>query len=155
MFDNRGFMTQKFEPRTKIIPVPDLKHWFKEDGKPEFKIRNLTGNEFIKTAFVVEEAKSELKKAFLEALNSENIADKVDSIKDLIGVSDSNHPELIKRLEMFVYGSVSPKVDMPFAVKFATNFPSEFSMITSEIVTLTSGGATMVKPKPSGITTKQ
>ena len=149
-FNNQKFMKQKFEHRTDSIPVPDLADWFDKDAKPEFIVRNLTGSEFVLVQDAVQKNKNKV--AMIEALVESNQMDKVDAIKDLIGNSDKVPDELARRLEMVVFGTVEPELDMSAAIKLAENFPSEFMMIAGKITQLTGKGASMVKRKPSGKT---
>jgi hypothetical protein len=48
---------------------------------------------------------------------------------------------------MLVMGSVSPKIELPAAVKLAECFPIEFLSLTNEISELTGKGAELVKPQ--------
>jgi len=146
-FSNAKFMKQKLEHSTESISVPALAEWFGDD-EPVWMIRSLTGTEFIKSQEA--QAKNKNIQILAEALAVGNSKEKVDALKSMVGTGDDVPAELAKRIEMFVFATVSPVVDMELAVKMAEFFPSDFMIITNKIINLTARGADMVKPKPSG-----
>jgi len=149
-FNKNSFIKQQFEHRTEPVSVPAIASWFDEGSKPEWMVRNLTGNEMA----CAQEALSKSKNisALAEALLTSNQKDKVDALKQFVGTADDVHGEVAKRLEMLVSGSVEPEIDMEIAIKLAENFPVEFMMLSNKIITLTGLGASSLKPKPSGMT---
>ena len=149
-FNSAKFAKQEFEPRTEKLEVPVLAEWFDKDEKPEWIVRGLTGSEFVKAQSAQE--KHKLITSLAEALVAGNNNDKVSALKEMLGNSDDVPAELAKRIEMFVFGTVKPEIDMSIAVKLAKSFPSDFMIITNKIINLTAMGANMVKRKPSGKT---
>jgi len=149
-FNSNKFTKQKFESRTDSISVPALSDWFDEGDKPEWIIKNLTGNEMSLCQEAAQKNKNVL--VLAEALVSHKDSDKVDALRSIIGNNEDVTGDLAKRLEMIVYGSIDPKIDMPIAIKLSDNFPVEFMQITNKITILTGMGASKAKPKASGET---
>jgi len=149
-FKKTKFIKQKFESRTEEISVPALSDWFDKGDKPVWVVKGLTGNELALSQEAA--AKNKNVAALAQALVSANQSDKVDALRKIIGNSDDVCSDLAKRLEMFIFGSVSPKIEMDIGIKLAENFPIEFMQITSKITILTGMGASKSKQKPSGKT---
>ena len=149
-FNNNKFIKQGFESRTESISVPALSDWFDKDDEPFWVVRNLTGNEM--AASQESASKNKNIAAIAEALTSPGQVEKVKALRSIIGNSDDVCPDLAKRLEMIVFGSVEPKIDMDIAIKLSENFPVEFLQITNKITILTGLGASKVKLMPSGET---
>lgn len=147
-FNKNRFIKQKFEQRTESVSVPALAEWFDGDDPFEWVVRNLTGNEM--SASQEASAKNKNIAALIEALVTSGQDEKVKALRAIIGIADDVSSDLAKRLEMIVYGSVKPEIEMDVAVKLAENFPVEFMQITNKITILTGQGALAVKPKPSG-----
>ena len=149
-FRTSKFMKEKFSVRTERVSVPLLKDWFDEGEKPEWEVRNLTGRELA----LSQEARSKAKSmnSALEAIVQDTGSEKLEALRKVMGISLDNPDELVKRLDMLVFGSISPRVTLDVAVKLAENFPFDFMKITSKIIVLTGLGASTVKPPPSGKT---
>ena len=108
-----------------------------------FVVRNLTASEFVRAADAAK------RQSNLDSVVKAIAAggDQACAIRQLIGISNTDTPgEVAKRLEMLVMGCVSPKLELPLAVKLAENCPIEFLALTSEIIELTGKGADLVKP---------
>lgn len=150
MFNRNKFIKQKFEHRTDVVSVPALSDWFDDTDEPEWIVRNLSGNEMA----LCQEASIKNKNiaAVTEALVTSGQNEKVKALRKIIGNSDDVCADLAKRLELIVYGSVEPIIEMDIAIKLAENFPVEFMQITNKITILTGLGASKSKPKPSGET---
>lgn len=149
-FNVNKFTKQKFEQRTETISVPALVDWFDAGTEPEWVVKNLTGNELSKAQEAA--AKNKNIAALSEALVGSDQADKIKALRKIIGNSDDVCADLAKRIEIFVSGSLEPKVDHAIAVKIAEHFPIEFMQITGKISILTGMGASKAKPMPSGKT---
>ncbi|RLA02156.1 MAG: hypothetical protein DRQ47_07150 [Gammaproteobacteria bacterium] len=149
-FNKNQFIKQAFKPRTEVVPVPSLADWFDKGSKPEWTVRSLTGNEMA----IAQEAlaKSKNVAAIAEALLSSKQSDKIEALKEFVGTADSVHEQVSKRLEMLVFGSVKPEIDMSIAVKIADNFPIEFAILSTKILQLTGLGSSSLKRRPSGKT---
>lgn len=146
-FNKTLFTKQKFESRTDIVSVPALSDWFGKNDSAEWIVRNLSGNEM--SLCLESAAKNKNIAAVTEALVSSNQKEKVDALRSLIGNSEDVTGDMARRLEMIVFGSVDPEIDMSIAVKLAENFPIEFMQITNKITAITGMGASKVKPKAS------
>lgn len=147
-FSSTRFLKQNFNHRTETVEVPALKDWFGKDEDPKWEVRGLSGAEISRSQEAV--AKNKNMSSLIEAFVSSGDKDKVDALRTIIGTSDDNPSDLVKRIEMLVFGSVKPKIDMTIAVKLAENFPVEFMNLTNKITILTGLGSEMVKSKPSG-----
>jgi hypothetical protein len=149
-FDIKQFKTAKFEIREGLVKVPDLAPFFPEGEEAVWKIRGLTGVELGR----VNEAAERYRNigAILEGLISSGAAEKVESIKKLVGMGNDTPADIVRRMDMLVVASVSPEVDEELAVKLCEKFPVEFFDITNEITKLTGQGHILGKPKPSGET---
>lgn len=149
-FKTDKFMSDKFEPRRKVVPVPALAAWFDEGDEPEWEVRGLNSNEL--NIALEAKAKRESVDNIIKALAE--TGDQAKAVREAIGIVQATTPgEVIKRLEMLTFGSVRPKIEMPTAVKLAETFPIEFLQLTHEISTLTGMGFDLVKPQAASQTT--
>lgn len=149
-FDGKRFVNTRFVPREEDVPVDDLKEWFEKDGKPLWRVRGLTGQELGAVNEAVERNKNIA--AILEGLLAPENAEKVESLRKLLGVSDDVPQDIAKRIEMLTRGSVAPECDLDLALKLCENFPIEFYEITQVIIRLTGQGRIPGKSKPSTVT---
>ena len=149
-FNTQKFMNVNFTPRTKEVPVPDLKEWFDKDETPIFKVRGLTGNELARVHEAVDKHKNI--SGILDGILSTKSKDKIEAIRAAIGIDADVPSEIAKRLEMLTIGSVDPEISLEVAVKISETFPIEFYQLTTAISELTGQGHISGKPKPSGVT---
>jgi len=138
-----GFDIQKFRDAQFVfseieVPVPDLIDFFGGDSKPVFKLRNLTGNELAKVNEAVK-LNSDLS-ALIDGLVSGDIKEKVDSIKEVIGISDKTDNDLVRRHAILACGSVDPQLDQSDCVRLADAHPVTFFMLTNKVLELTGNG---------------
>jgi len=152
MFNSKGFLQTQFIPREENVPVPDMKEFFPEGGETIWKVRGLTGVELARANEAAERNKNI--SAILEGLVAQNKQEKVDSVKQLIGIDEKVPNDIAKRVELCIMGSIEPKADTELALKICTAFPVEFFEITNRITILTGRGHVPGKPKPSGETLK-
>jgi hypothetical protein len=151
-FDVKSFRKAKFEDRTAEVPVPDLKDWFAEGEEPVFIVRGLTAEELARCNEAVQKNKNI--SSVIEALHSSNQQEKVQAMREMLGVSESVPNDLAKRLEQFALGTVDPDMDHELAVKFAESFPVEFYQLTNKIMELTGQGRQVKKKQNSKQTPK-
>ena len=151
-FDEKKFMNTQFVPREKDIGVPDMKEFFGKDEKPVFRVRGLTGNELARVHEAIEKHKGIA--GLIEKIMVGNTEEKIDAVRNALGVSAEVPEEIAKRLEMFVLGSVCPKISLEVAVRICETYPIEFYTVTTEITQLTGRGQLPGKPTPSGGTPK-
>lgn len=174
-FNKKKFLQTKFTAREDEVPVPDMKEFFDNDPNnfefipdpkskkkipptiknpdwkpPVWKVRGLEGVEMARANEAMERNKNIA--AILEGLVAQNMREKVDSVKALIGVDEKVPNEIAKRIELLIIGSVDPKVDTELAVKICRVYPIEFYLITNKITELTGQGHMPGKPKASGVT---
>lgn len=148
-FDKKKFDQAKFIDRTEAVPVPNLKAFYKEGEAPVWVVRGLSGEEWARANEAA--TKKENLLSYVEAVAAGG-KEQAAAIKEILGISGETPAELCKRLDMFVAGSVDPKIDRPFAVKMAKNYPMEFYTLTNKIMSLTGMGREPGKPKGSGKT---
>ena len=151
MFDSKKFLQTQFVPREEDVPVPDMKDFFLE-GDLNWKVRGLTGVELARANEAAERNKNI--SAILEGLIAQDKQEKVNSVKQLIGIDEKVPNDIAKRIEMFVMGSVEPKADTELAVKICSVYPVEFFEITNRITILTGRGHVPGGLKLSGETPK-
>lgn len=142
-FDFEKLAGTKMEPRREVHPVPDLAAFFPEGEKPEWVLRGLTGAEWAKA--LEAEQKQLSMSGIADMLNQASGVD-VGDLKRALGIAKGTPAELAKRLEMFVMGSVSPKVTLENAVMLAERYALDFWVMTRIIVNLTGKGFDVVKP---------
>lgn len=149
-FDANKFASASFKRREEDVPVPDLRDWFKglkEDDKPVWRVRGLTGEELARVNEA--SARNRNKNAVIDALNSDKAEKITDAIKELMGTSERVPDDLARRIEMLTIGSVAPECTHQVAVKLAEAYPVEFYDLTTKITTLTGLGSEPGKPKRS------
>jgi hypothetical protein len=146
-FDKKTFRKVKFEDRTAEVPVPDLRDWFGENDEPVFIVRGLTAEELARCNEAVQ--KNRNVDAMVQALGSGSQRDKVEALREMLGVTESVPDDLAKRLEQFALGTVEPDMDHEMAVKFAEAYPVEFYQLTNKIMKLTGQGRQIAKKKSS------
>ena len=148
-FDAKLFDRTKFVARTAEIEVPDLKDFFPKTEKPLWKVRGLDANEIAK-CYDAQKTLSAIDTTFQAAAGAVANEEKVNEMREKLGIEVDIHTDIIMRRAQLVHGSVCPKIDQQTAVKFSRVFPIEFYQITTEINRLTGLGQTPGKPKPSG-----
>jgi hypothetical protein len=137
-FDATSFINTKFEPRTKDIPVPDLKKWFPKKEKPVWKIRVLTGAELGQAEQAAEN--KELSEKIYESLLTKNSKDVADRVKELVGQTAEKPASTAKRLYHIHYASIDPVCPFELAVKLCDNYPVLFYAISNAILVLSGQG---------------
>ncbi|MFA9204963.1 MAG: hypothetical protein ACEQSH_00745 [Bacteroidia bacterium] len=141
-FNADKFERAKFEARRAKVPVVALSDFFEDGETPEWEVRGLSTVELHKA---IEASKRQGSiEAIVKAIAANQ--DQAGAVRMALGLTKDTPGEIAKRLEMLVMGSVSPKIELPGAVKLAENFPIEFLGLTNEISELTGKGAELVKP---------
>jgi len=147
-FDAKAFMQARLTARTRAVGVPTLRRWFGQDDRPIWKVRGLTANELAKVNDA--ERRNKREAALLDALSDGTRAEIVKEIQHALGRSDDTMPDLARRLEMLIAGSVEPVCSEDMAVKIAEKFPVQFYELTNIILDLTGQGSDVSKkPEPS------
>lgn len=141
MFDVQKFeaSSPKFKHREDTVPVPTLSKFFEEGEKPEFKIRGLEGPEIAVARQAMQTNRS--LETMVEGLLSSNNDDKVQAIKDALGVASETCPDdYVYRVAVLYLGSVEPKLDQNQAVLIAVTNGVAFYNLTNKILQLTGMG---------------
>lgn len=142
-FDAAAFERAEFKPRTAVVEVEALAAFF-PDGEPaRWTVRGLSASELHRAMEAGKRQGSV--EAIVRAIATGG--DQAQAVRKALGLSADTPGEIAKRLEMLVLGSVSPKVELPIAVKLAEAFPVEFLGLTNEITELTGKGAELGKPE--------
>ena len=142
-FDVERFDRAELKPRTEVVEVEALAAFF-GDGEPaQWTVRGLTATELHRAMEAGKRQNSV--EAIVKAIASGG--DQTAAVRKALGLTADTPGEIAKRLEMLVMGSVSPKVELPTAVKLAEAFPVEFLSLTNSITDLTGKGADLVKPE--------
>ena len=145
-FDIQKFETADYKFREKRIPVPELKPFFNGETA-EWVVRNLTGAELAAVRDSVQRSKDI--EAIIEGLASKNGKDKVEAIKDALGITGDSD-DYIRRLTVLELGTVSPKIARKHAVKLSEAHGVLFSTLTNEIYNLSGQGKSLGEPIASG-----
>lgn len=146
MFDSKKFLQTSFVPREATVSVPDMAGFFPEGEDPAWAVKGLTGVELARTNEAV--ARNKDIATMLDGLLSTQNKEKIESIKQMVGIDGKVPDDIAKRIELLILGSVD-KVDTEIAVKICSTFPIEFYEITTKILALTGQGHVPGKPKPS------
>lgn len=150
-FNTTQFLKEEFSPRTEDVKVPGLKTWFDEGEDPVFTVRALTGHELANADAASKKMQTGGK--LLESFMTGSTEEKIESIKQQLGLSTEVPAESAKRMEMLVIATVEPKLTMEVASSMVLNFPIEFYMVTNTISKITGMGAVSeAKPISSGQT---
>ncbi len=147
-FNTKAFMKQAFKPREAGVEVPDLSAFFPNGNKPIWRVRGLTASEITKAS----EAQSKIGNlsAVVEALTTGTNKEKIDAIRNELGLNDNVPADIIKRMNHFTIASIDPVITHDVGVKVATVHPIYFYKITNKIMELTGLGQVPGKLKPSG-----
>lgn len=151
-FNEKKFMNTQFIPREREVKVPDMKDFFDPQEPPIFRVRGLTGNELARVHEAVTKHKNVAE--LVEGIMSNNSQEKIEAIRNALGVSTDVPNEIARRLEMLTIAAVQPKVTLEIATKFCKVFPIEFYEVTTAITELTGRGQVPGKSKPSGEATR-
>lgn len=149
-FDTRGFSKSTFEARTDKVRVDDMGEWFEEGDDTVFVVRGLDGYEMARVREQVENNKSTSE--IVEAVAGSMGQEKMEALREWLGVSTSVPNELVRRMEMLVHGSVDPDLDHETVKLVAVRYPIEFYNLTDKILNLTGLGHQPIKKKGSGTT---
>jgi len=148
-FDTKKFIKEKFTPRVKEVPVPDMGAFFPAGEKPVWIVRGLHGQELGRANEAVEKNKN--MSAVIEAIAGGSSKEKTEALKSMIGLSAGQTPsDIVKRIEHLVMGSVDPVCTQEMAVKVCEVWPVVFFQLTNTILELSGQGQMPGKQKASG-----
>lgn len=148
LFDAAAFRKATSSPRTAKVRLPALAAFFDEDEKPEFEVRNLSGEELARCHDAVR-TNRDVAELAVQMLSGDS-AEKITAIREAMGIGERVPDEIAKRIEMLVLGSVEPTLDREAVLKLCRVAPIEFYQLTSEIIRLTGEGARLGESKGSG-----
>jgi hypothetical protein len=152
--DVKALQKQKFDKRTKVIPVPRLKDWTKNGGDPTWTIQSLGTKEIWKAEVAASEESRNAVAQLSEALAGSDINEAAEQIKSLVGVSADIPQELAKRIFLLTFASIDPVCDLTTAGIIHEHFPTDFLNITQEILNISGLGSKKKESKSSGVTKK-
>jgi hypothetical protein len=152
--DVKALQKQKFDKRTKVIPVPRLKDWTKNGGDPTWTIQSLGTKEIWKAEVAASEESRNAVAQLSEALAGSDINEAAEKIKSLVGVSADIPQELAKRIFLLTFASIDPVCDLTTAGIIHEHFPTDFLNITQEILNISGLGSKKKESKSSGVTKK-
>ena len=139
MFNIEKFRSADFRDRTEKVPVPELKDFFEPDETELFwTIRGLDGHEVAVTNLAVAQNKAIGK--LVDGILSGKLSEKIDAIKESMGLSGKTPDDLARRIKMLELGSVDPKISESDSVLFAKVYPETFFSLTNKILILTGKG---------------
>lgn len=149
-FDTEGFKSEKFEHRTKKVPVPNLKAWFKDGAKPVWTVRGLTAVEIAQANDAA--AGRNVSTAILEGLLTRRASEVKDAVEKLVGRADDVPEEMARRIEHIRIASIDPVCDEDLVLKLSKVEPTYFYTLANEIWNLSGQGMSPKKSKPFGKT---
>lgn len=151
-FDSAKFERQEFHARTEDVKLDVMTPFFPEGEEPIFKIRSLSADEVARTNDVIKTA--QLAEGMLEALLTHNKADIAKELKNQLGYGSDVNPDIQRRIELIIYGTVKPQLPRELIVKMAENLPTAFYKLSNRITDITGLGNELGKQPPSGETTE-
>lgn len=151
-FDTKKFLKTQYQPRTKEVPVPELKEFFGEKEDPVFLVRGLSGAEIGKCNETADNP--ERRAAMVEGMMSGSRKEMVDAVKEMVGATDDVAKDTAKRIYYLIAGCVEPEVDLDLAKRICKISVAVFTKVTNEIQVLSAMGYEPGKAKPSGRKTK-
>jgi len=150
-FCAESFVSARAQARTESVSVPDLAEWFSPGEPPVWVVRGLSANDLVRADAAKDARRRE--SALVEALQSGAHAEIVRNLQAMLGRGDEIQPDMARRLELLVAGSVEPVCSVEMAVRLGEHFPVVFFQLTNAILTLTGRGSDVEKkPQSSGPT---
>lgn len=149
-FNVNKFVATHFKPRTKEVPVPELRELFdnlKEDEEPVFIVKSLTRVDFIRMQEVV--SRDQNWSALLTAAGAGNARQLLEQVKSELGLSDDLPDGAAREIVMLEAGVEEPKLSREAAVKLYDVQPMLVSRLITAISDITNAGWEPGKPKPS------
>lgn len=148
-FDIERFRNTKFVRRTADIKIadPDLLTFIDNGAEPVWTVQCLSAEECARA----NDAKRTNRNIAeivgkIAAVNDKggNAKEFADQVAELLGVGAKNLPDdHVYRLELFVLGTKSPKVDKRIAVKMAEIKPEFFYLVTNKVLELIGAGSAL------------
>ena len=151
-FDLVKFDQAQFKERTIEVKVPELSNFFDKDEKQIWIVRGLTGHELAKVNEAVRANKDI--DSILSGIMSGIHTEKIDAIRESLGLTDDTPGDLVRRIAALRAASVEPVISQEISVKLADSFPTTFFLLTNKIFELTGEGKTLGESKASGETQK-
>ena len=151
-FDLAKFDQAQFKERTIEVNVPELSDFFDKDEKQIWIVRGLTGHELAKVNEAVRANKDI--DSILSGIMSGIHTEKIDAIRESLGLTDDTPGDLVRRIAALRAASVEPVISQEISVKLADSFPTTFFLLTNKIFELTGEGKTLGESKASGETQK-
>ncbi len=141
MFDLQKFQDAKFKENVEEIEVKALAPFFPEGEKPIIKVHALTGVTLAKVKEAIQLNRDI--GALIEGLVSNNTTEKVDAIKETMGISENSPDDLVRRIAILQYGCIEPEMSQEVCVKLADVYPEQFYFLTNKILILTGEGKSL------------
>jgi hypothetical protein len=141
-FDIERFISTPMQRKTEKVPCPDLAAFFGDGEEHFWEIQTLTAVELCRC----NEAKERSANVGMLLEAAAQTTGQIEALRKAIGLTKDTPGEIAKRMELLVYGSVSPKVSLEQAVVFAERYGADFYQITNRILILSGSGFDVVKP---------
>lgn len=149
-FSIEKFDQTQFQDRVIEVKVPELSKFFGDKEKPIWIVRGLTGHELAKVNEAVRANKDV--GSILSGITSEDHSEKIEAIKESLGLTDNTPGDLVRRIAALKNASVDPIASQEMVVKLADTFPTTFYLLTNKIFELTGEGKMLGESKASGET---
>jgi len=149
-FNSEAFAAAALRPRTQEVAVPELAAWFPAGEQPVWRVKAVSASDFARANQAAESRKRG--EAFLEAMASGVHAEMVRELQALVGRDRTTvEPDIARRIELVIAGSLEPACDEAMAVRLAEHFPVVLYSLSNAILTITGQGSDVEKkPARSG-----
>ena len=151
-FDIEKFSNADLKQRQTKVKVPELKDFFSEGEDPIWTVKGLTGEDHARVNEAVKQNKD--LGALVQGLLTGTTEEKVEAIRESLGMTDETPDDIARRIAMLKYGSVEPECSQEMAVKIARSFVIVLFSLTNEIMRLTGLGSTLGESSASGQTSE-
>lgn len=151
-FDVDKFEKSKFQYRTQLVDVSGspLASFFDEGEDPQFKVRNLTGEEMA----LCNEAQNKTQKLreAMEALAGNSKEERVKALQEAMGFTSNDDipADLARRIEAMRLGCMEPELTEQQAVKLMRVSCVQGYKISNSIFDLSGEGMELGEPNASG-----
>lgn len=144
MFDIEKLKNAEINARTAVVEAKELACFFGDD-KPEFVVRNLTGEDIARVNSDVAENKSDIIRETIRALQAGGTKEAIEGFKEfLLDAEDRLPDDLIRQTGTVSRGIVSPELDREALMKIRDNFPGVFVRLYQKIQMLSAQGGEIV-----------
>lgn len=146
-FNIDKYRSERREPRTEKIKIPQLAAYFDEGQEPVFVVRGLSAAELGRAREAAGRQRDVA--AMASALIGGDTTEKAAALRDIAKGPDVPD-DICQRIEMVHMACVDPALQHSDAVLLSEDCPIEFMALSSKVLQLTGAGRQLGKPTASG-----